>query len=150
MTNRSTALGLAALVVAVDQLTKAWAVNTLDGAPITVIDGFLRFVLHFNPGAAFSLFQNSGVVLAVVGFVIVGALIVMIGTVDRRYEAVALGIVLGGALGNLVDRVARGDGAFDGKVVDFIALWKIPTFNVADAAINVGIGLILLLALRKQ
>lgn len=150
MTPRSQALAVAAAIVIADQLSKAWAVKELTDGPIDVIDGFLRFVLHFNPGAAFSLFQNSGVALALVGFVIVGALIVMIGTVERGYEAVAMGIVLGGALGNLIDRVARGDGAFDGKVVDFIDLWKIPTFNVADAAINVGIGLILLYALKHD
>lgn len=150
MTHRSQALSVAAAVVITDQLSKAWALNALADGPIDVIDGFLRFVLHFNPGAAFSLFQNSGVALALIGFVIVGALIVMIGTVERRYEAVAMGIVLGGALGNLIDRVARSDGAFDGKVVDFIDLWRIPTFNVADAAINVGIGLILLYALKND
>ena len=147
---RAISLSIAAAVVVADQISKVWATRALDEGPIIVIDGFLRFVLHFNPGAAFSSFQNSGVAIAVVGFVIVGVLIVALGTIERRYDAVALGIVLGGAMGNLIDRVVRGEGNFDGKVVDFIDLWRIPTFNVADAAINIGIVVILLGAFRRE
>lgn len=150
MTHRKIALSIASVVVALDQITKVWAVSALEDGPIDVIDGMLRFVLHFNPGAAFSSFQNSGVAIAIIGFVIVGAMVVIVGNAERRYDAIALGIVLGGALGNLVDRVVRGDGAFDGKVVDFIDLWRIPTFNLADMAINIGIVLVLAGAFRRD
>lgn len=149
MTHRTIALVIASVVVALDQITKVWAVAALDEGPIEVIGGVLRFVLHFNPGAAFSSFQNSGVAIAIIGFVVVGAMIIVLGSAERRYDAVALGIVLGGAIGNLVDRVVRGDGTFDGKVVDFIDLWRIPTFNVADMAINIGIVLVLAGAFRR-
>ncbi len=68
------------------------------------------------------------------------------GKVERRREVAALALVLGGALGNLIDRIFRGDGLLDGGVVDFIDLSFFPAFNVADSAITIGAGLALLYA----
>ena len=74
----------------------------------------------------------------------------LLGESSRRVEAVALGMVLGGAIGNLVDRVFRGDGLLDGAVVDFIDFSFFPTFNVADAAINIGVALLLIATFVKR
>jgi signal peptidase II len=70
---------------------------------------------------------------------------------DRgRLETVALGLVLGGALGNLIDRFARGPGVIDGPVIDWIELWIIPTFNIADASVTVAVALLLINAWRTK
>jgi signal peptidase II len=74
---------------------------------------------------------------------VVGLLLYVLGRSSRRVEVFALGLILGGALGNLGDRVFRGDGFLDGAVVDWIDWWFIPTFNVADMALNIGVALML-------
>lgn len=138
------------VVVSVDQLTKWWASIALDDGPMGVIDGFFRFRLIFNTGASFSLFSGGGQVLAVIAFGVVGLIVYMLGDAGRRLEAVALGLVLGGAVGNLVDRVFRGSGLLDGAVVDFIDFSFFATFNVADIAINVGVALLFVAAFWKH
>ncbi|HSJ70442.1 MAG TPA: signal peptidase II [Acidimicrobiia bacterium] len=137
---------MAGAVVIVDQVTKWWAVNELEDGPIVLIDGFLQLRLLFNTGASFSILSNAGPILAIVAFGVVGLIIYILGDASRRVEAVALGLVLGGAIGNLLDRVLRGDGFLDGAVVDFIDFSFFATFNVADAAINVGVALLLFAA----
>jgi signal peptidase II len=126
--------GIAALVVAADQLTKQWALDRLAHGPIHVI-GPLDFELSFNTGASFSLFTGATVWLALAATVLVAVLAVLLWRSPTRGRAGALGLVLGGALGNLVDRALRGH---HGAVVDFIALHVWPTFNVADSCIVVG------------
>jgi signal peptidase II len=127
----------AAVVYVLDRVTKLWAEDRLPGDPIEVIPGAITFRFATNPGGAFSLGQD--VPWFFVGAsVIVSALIVV--TAFRHTSvvtAMALGLVLGGALGNLTDRFARGTG-FSGRVVDFIDLQVWPVFNVADSAIVVG------------
>lgn len=137
---------VAAGVIAVDQLTKWWAVNDLADGPIVLIEDFLQLRLTFNTGASFSLFSNAGPILAIVAAGVVVLIVYVLRDAARRTEAVALGLVLGGALGNLIDRVFRGDGMLDGAVVDFIDFSFFATFNVADVAINVGVGLLLIAA----
>lgn len=127
-----------------DQATKWWALQALVDGPIVLIDDFLQLRLLFNTGASFSILTNAGPILAVVAFGVVGLIIWLLGEASRRVEAVALGLVLGGAIGNLLDRVFRGDGLLDGAVVDFIDFSFFATFNVADAAINIGVGLLLI------
>ena len=143
---RNLAFVVAAGVVAVDQLTKWWAVNELADAPVVLIEDFLQLRLTYNTAATFSLFSNAGPILAIVAFGVVGLIIYILGEAGRRVEAVALGLVLGGAVGNLIDRLARGDGLLDGAVVDFIDFSFFATFNVADAAINIGVALLLIAA----
>lgn len=141
------ALLIAAGVVLVDQLTKLIAERNLD-APVVVIDGLLRFRLTRNDGAAFSLFQGGGQIVAVIAVAISVWLVVLLRRTERWPERVALSLILGGAVGNLVDRVTRSRGSLaDGAVVDFIDLWVIPTFNVADMAITMGAVLLVLLAM---
>ena len=144
MSDRLIALAVAAGVLIVDQITKAWAVEDLADRTIVIIDGFLKLVLVMNPGGAFSSFQNSGAVLGVAAVIVAFVIFYMVGSVRRRSDVIALGLILGGALGNLADRIARGDGFLDGEVVDCIDWWWIPTFNVADASIFCGVVLLLL------
>ena len=138
------ALGLATAVVVLDAVTKRWAAIELQDNPIVIIDGFLELTYTENAGAAFGLFNNGGPVLGVAAIVVTAGL-VWILRVDRPgIELVAFGLILGGAIGNLTNRIARGDGFLDGKVIDWVNLWWIPTFNVADAAITVAVGLLLI------
>jgi signal peptidase II len=127
----------AGLVFALDRLTKVWAEERLPGHPIEVIPGVLTFRFATNPGGAFSLGQDVPWFFAT-ATVVVSVLIV--ATAFRHTSpvtAIGLGLVLGGALGNLTDRVTRGEG-FSGHVVDFIDLQIWPVFNIADAAIVTG------------
>ena len=135
---------MAAGVIALDQLTKWWALQALADGPIVLIEDFLQLRLLFNTGASFSILTNAGPILAIVAFGVVGLIVWLLGEASRSIEAVALGLVLGGAIGNLLDRVFRGDGFLDGAVVDFIDFSFFATFNVADAAINIGVALLLI------
>ncbi len=146
---RLTALGIAAAVVAVDQLTKVWARSALDDSIIELIPGFLRLALAENSGAAFGFFKGGGEIIAVFAVVAVGVIFFAFRAVDHRADLIGLGLVLGGAVGNLVDRFTRGAGLLDGRVTDWIDLWFIPNFNIADASITIGVALLLLGALRK-
>ena len=133
----SLAAAAAGTVVALDQLTKAWAVSALDGGRTIDLVWTLRLKLTFNEGAAFSVGGGNGGLLALAGLLIVGVVYRSVLRWPGRLPPVALGLVLGGAIGNLVDRVAR-----DGAVVDFIDLQWWPVFNVADMAICVGVVLL--------
>jgi signal peptidase II len=141
---------VAGVVVIVDQVTKWWALKELADGPIVLIEDFLQLRLLFNTGASFSILSNAGPVLAIVAFGVIGLIVYILGEASRRVEAVALGLVLGGAVGNLLDRVFRGDGLLDGAVVDFIDFSFFATFNVADAAINVGVVLLLIAAFVRR
>ncbi|MGI9529882.1 MAG: signal peptidase II [Acidimicrobiia bacterium] len=143
LNNRLTAFAVAAVVVVVDQITKWWAVNELADGPIVVIDDFFQLRLTFNTGASFSILANSGPLIAVVVFGVIGLIIFVLGDASKKLEAVALGLVVGGAVGNLLDRLFRGDGLLDGAVVDFIDFSFFATFNVADACVTIGVVLLL-------
>ena len=133
------------IVFAADQLTKNWARDSLAGeAPLQVIGSWLQLTYTKNPGAAFSIFTGSGRTIGLIAIGVVVFLLFLIGKSTRRSEAIGLGLILGGALGNLADRIFRADGFLDGSVVDWIDWWFIPTFNVADAALNVGVAVLLL------
>jgi len=127
-------VSIAALVVLVDQLTKWWAVDRLDTGPIHVI-WTLDLELNRNTGSAFSLFQGDAAVLVVIAVVLVTVLLVLVYRSASMSRAAIFGLIIGGAVGNLSDRLFRGD---HGAVVDFIDFHFWPTFNVADASIVVG------------
>lgn len=133
-----------AVVVLVDQLTKWWALTRLASGPIHLI-GTLDLALSRNTGASFSLFQGKAFLLVPVAVVLVAVLGVMVWRAPTTGRAAILGLIIGGALGNLCDRLFRSD---HGAVVDFIALHFWPTFNVADACIVVGC-LLLLVSLAR-
>ena len=139
-----TFFGVAALVVVLDQLTKQWALSALADGPIDLI-GSLRLNLVFNDRAAFSLGFGNTTAIALVGVSLVVVLVVMGVRAEQRGWALGLGVILGGALGNLSDRAFRaGDGFLGGRVVDMVDLQWWPVFNVADVALWVGIGVLLI------
>lgn len=142
-------LGIGAAVVAVDQLTKWWAVSELADGPIDVV-WTLRFFLHFNTGAAFSTGEGFGPVL---GIVIIGVIVAMFRWRDRVPAGapfVAYGCIFGGAIGNLLDRLFRDEGFLRGGVVDFIDFQWYPIFNVADMAVVCGGIALFLLTWRME
>jgi signal peptidase II len=131
-------LGVAAAVLAADQLTKWWAVGTLDTRTIDVV-WTLRLHLVINYGSAFSVARGRGAVISLLALAVVAVLLRSGRYATRPGTAVAIGLVAGGALGNLIDRAFRaGDGFLGGGVVDFIDFQWWPVFNLADAAIVVG------------
>jgi signal peptidase II len=150
VSTRSLALSVGAAVLLADQLTKWWAIEALSDGPVTVVDGFLSLRYVTNPGAAFGMLPGAGSIIALAAIAAVVFIVVVVRSVDLRGEAVALGLVMGGALGNLCDRVFRGGGLLDGEVVDFVDFDFFPAFNVADSAITIGALLALLLALRPE
>jgi signal peptidase II len=139
----------ALLAYALDRLTKVLAeVHLADRPPIELIPGVLQLNFTENPGGAFSLFTNAQWLFFGATIVISAVIVLASFRVTETLPAIALGLVLGGALGNLTDRLIRGEGLFDGRVVDFVDLHVWPVFNVADSAIVVGAGLMLLASFR--
>jgi signal peptidase II len=128
------AAAVAAAVVVVDQVTKTWAVHRLSHGEIHVV-WKLDLELTYNSGASFGLARGWAPVIAAVAVAVVMVLLASVRHVRSDALTVALGLVIGGALGNLADRVFRGH---HGAVVDFIALHFWPTFNVADSCVVVG------------
>lgn len=139
-------LGAAAAVLALDQITKQLALAALADGDYEVIPGILWFRLAFNSGGAFGILQGVPEFFLVATALVVVVILVWAHRLEDRRLAVPLGILLGGGLGNVADRLFRG---FDGRVVDFIDLRWWPTFNVADMAIVSGIALTLLLSARS-
>jgi signal peptidase II len=139
---------VAAVVLVVDQLTKRWALETLDTRTID-LPWTLRLNLTLNRGAAFGLGSRYAPLIALAAVCVV---VVVLGTtrgLDSRWPRLGVGLVLGGALGNLTDRLFReGTGFLGGAVVDFVDLQWWPVFNVADAAVCVGAVLLVLTAAR--
>ena len=135
-------LAVAAGVVVVDQLTKVWAVSALSDGPVHVVGSLLQLRLTRNPGGAFSLLTNLTPVLAVLAVVMAAYIVRTTRRTTDVVMAFSLALVLGGAVGNLVDRLVRSPGFLRGEVVDFLKVPHWPTFNVADSAITVGVILI--------
>ena len=141
-------LGLAAVLVGIDQATKWIAVNALAfGERVPVIPGFFDFTLVYNRGAAFSFLAGAGgwqrwffTGIGIVAAVFIVWMLARHGS--QRLFALALSLILGGAIGNVIDRV------WQGKVTDFVLLywrdWHWPAFNVADMAITCGAALLIL------
>ncbi|MFI6411147.1 MULTISPECIES: signal peptidase II [unclassified Streptomyces] len=116
--------------------------------PIVVIDGLLKFEAVRNPGAAFGIGEAFTVVFTVIAAAVI---VVIIRLARKLYSlpwAIALGLLLGGALGNLTDRIFRAPGVFEGAVVDFIAPAHFAVFNLADSAIVCGGFLIVILSFK--
>jgi len=144
---------LALTVLVLDQLSKLWALNELATSRIDIIPGFFEFVLVQNFGVAFGMLNEVGsgwkdYFLITVAIVAVLVLTYMLYRCQRILEAITFSLVIGGAIGNVIDRIRLG------WVVDFIHVhWhdlSWPVFNIADSAISVGICLILLDNLRRD
>jgi signal peptidase II len=136
-------IAVAVAVVIVDQLTKWWAVRTLDDRDIDVF-WTLRLHLSYNTGMAFSQGQNLGPLIGVVALVIVVVLLLSVRRTSSRLSEVVVGLIIGGAIGNIVDRLIREPYWLRGGVVDFIDFQWFPIFNVADMAITIGGALLIL------
>ncbi|WP_082812488.1 signal peptidase II [Cellulomonas timonensis] len=140
-------LTLAVLVL--DQATKAWVLVTLvEGEPVPVLGDLLSLRLLFNPGAALSIATGMTWVLTIIATAVVVYVVRASRRIGSTGWAIALGLLLGGALGNLGDRIFRAPGFARGHVVDFIAYGDLFVGNIADIAIVVAAGLIMLLAFR--
>lgn len=148
-------LGALLVVLAIDQLTKRWALERLApaiiGGPREIIEvlGPLRFNLAFNTGASFSMGSDSGAIIGLVAIGIVVVLALVARKVESKVQLVLIGIIMGGALGNIIDRLTRvgevdpftgevASGFMSGAVIDFIDVQFWPIWNVADMAVVVG------------
>jgi signal peptidase II len=148
---------VAAIALAADQLSKLWARAALpvdqrgNGIPITVIEGYWDWVLEYNTGSAFSLISGGSaarIILAIIAAVALGVIGYLVRSArdDQRGLVLALGLMAGGAVGNLIDRIALG------RVTDFV-LWHVgdvywPVFNVADVCLVVAVPLFLFFGYR--
>jgi len=139
----------AVAVVILDQATKAWAVRGLDDGPI---DGPLGSSLRliYNTGSAFSLGTGFGQLLGVIAIAVAFSLFWVVSRIHHRVVVLGLGLIQGGAVGNVIDRLFReGDGVLGGPVIDFLeagSWW--PVFNFADVAIVIGGALVVLYGAR--
>lgn len=140
----------ALVVIAIDHATKWWALGALDDRNIDLV-WKLRFNLVHNAGAAFGLGSKYAPVLALIALAVVLVLFRQGAGFETRLAQVAIGLVLGGAIGNLLDRLFRdGNGFLGGRVVDFIDVQFWPVWNVADMGILFGAIILALTAGREQ
>ena len=138
-------MAIALAVIVLDQLTKHWAVTSLGTDREIDLFWTLRLNLAFNNGMAFGQGQGFGPVIAVIATIVIVYLLVSLQTEASPMGTIGMGLLIGGAAGNLIDRLFRGDDGFlQGGVVDFIDLQWFPIFNIADIAINVGAALLIL------
>ena len=140
-------VGAVVLVVALDQLTKFLVRENMSLGQSVPSDGFFRLTYYENTGTIFGLFPSATVILTIVSFLAIGFLIYFFRT--QRSPGlvirIAIGILLGGAVGNLIDRLTRGDTIGTGGVTDFVDVGRWPIFNIADASITVGIFLLIVM-----
>ena len=141
---------VAAIAVVIDQITKQWAVSHLSDGHVDHVIWTLQFNLSFNSGMAFGRAQGWGPVIAVAATVIIVGFVLTLRRTDSRMSIMAVGLIIGGALGNLIDRIFRNDAWLRGRVVDFIDFQWFPIFNIADICINVGGVLLVLSFLRSS
>ncbi|MCQ9342300.1 signal peptidase II [Corynebacterium kozikiae] len=151
--NRSFSVVAAMIVVlaAVDQASKAIALRVLaDGQAREFIGSLLQFRLTFNPGAAFSFGEGSTWLFTTIQLVAVVAALWFSRKVSYTPQVVALGMIAGGAAGNLIDRLVREPGFYHGHVVDFLWLRGFAIFNIADIAITCGVALFVVSDFLKE
>ena len=131
-------IGAAVAILVLDILTKGWAVSALsDGRDIHIF-WTLHFALTHNEGMAFSTGTNIGPFIGMLAIVVIAILVATMRKQSNAMSLVATGCIVGGATGNVLDRVFRGTGFMNGAVVDFIDLRWWPVFNVADIGIVCG------------
>jgi signal peptidase II len=143
--------GTVAVVLAIDLLTKQLALTNLsDGSQVRLLGGALWFDLTRNSGAAFSIGAGFTWVFPLVAIVVMTAILYLSRRLRSMPWALSLGLILGGALGNFVDRLFRAPGPLQGHVVDFISVFgpageRFPIFNAADSSLFCGVVLAILL-----
>lgn len=137
------------LTLLVDQATKVWALQGLDdGRVIPLVGDLLSLRLVFNSGAAFSIGASMTWLMTLVALAVTLAILVVLPRVRSRYWALALGLLLGGSVGNLIDRFFREPGPLRGHVIDFIDYGGLFVGNLADIAIVAAAGVLLWLVFR--
>lgn len=136
-----------AAVIGLDQLTKDLALRYLSDAPIDLIEGALTLRLSYNSGGAFGILQGVPGFFLIATVVVAVTIVVWARNIERPSWGLCLGMVLGGGLGNVIDRVFRDTG---GRVVDFIDLHVWPIFNIADSFIVIGVAILLVLSARAD
>lgn len=141
---------LAVVWVVIDQLTKDWAVGSLADGRARHVVWTLQWNLSFNSGMAFSKGQGIGPIIGLAALVVVVVIATSVRHSTSRVVDVAAALVMGGAIGNLIDRLFRGDGWLHGSVIDFIDFQWFPIFNVADIGVNVGGALFILWSLFSR
>jgi signal peptidase II len=142
--------GVAGAAFALDRLSKAWVESTLaHRGPIDVIPGVLRLTYTTNSGGAFGLGRSAPWLFAAATILVSIAIVVASFRLPRLGVAIALGMILGGALGNLADRALHGPG-LSGHVTDFIDFRIWPVFNLADSAIVIGAVLLAIVTSRRD
>jgi len=142
-------VAVAVAVLALDIATKLIVVATLTRrTPIRLLDGFLHLRVDRNPGAAFSFAPSLTILFSVIAITVIVVILRSSKRIRSTPWAVTLGLLLGGATGNLVDRIFRYPGLFRGWVVDWIQIPHWPVFNLADSAIVCGGILAVLLSVR--
>lgn len=142
-------LTTALIVILFDLATKIWAVARLENqSDIEVIGEFLKFSFVRNPGAAFSFGTSVTWVFTLIAIAVTIAILLISKNVTNRPWAIALGGLLGGAVGNLIDRIFRSPEVFQGHVVDFIAVPNYPMFNISDSAVVISAIAMVVLSFR--
>ncbi|WP_291313116.1 signal peptidase II [Corynebacterium sp. UBA2622] len=132
-------------IAAADQAVKQLVLSTLQpGEPVAVVGSWFRLLLLFNPGAAFSMGQGTTWLFTTIQLAFVVGALVAAPRITHPWEAAGLALIAGGALGNLTDRLVRPPGFWFGHVVDYISVGRFAVFNLADAAITVGVAVFIL------
>ena len=139
---------LALLIWSIDFLTKNWAVQNLTGASKEVIGTFLQVTLHKNPGAAFSFATGFTIIFTSISIAVLLFILLFSPRIVSAWWAVVAGLVLGGVLGNLSDRIFLEPSFLYGHVIDWIELPNWPIFNIADSAIVVSSFIAFVLTVR--
>lgn len=142
--------GLAVLVVAADQASKAIAIANLDpNSFYPFIGDLVRFYLVYNDSAAFSLSLGATAIFTVISTLATAALVFFAFRIETKSWAIMAGVVLGGVVGNLIDRLFRAPGFGSGHVVDFLSIpFNFPIFNVADMAISITAVFVVIRVMR--
>jgi len=133
----------------VDFVTKAWALSSLSSEHRHIIGRFLQFTLVKNSGAAFSFAAGYSILFTAIALVVVITVTYFSPRITSQGWNIALGLLLGGVLGNLTDRIFRSPGFFNGHVIDWIQFPQWPVFNLADSAITVAALIAFILSLRN-
>jgi signal peptidase II len=145
-----TLFGVAWFVWILDLATKIWAVSALSNKPdIKVLGSFFKLTLVRNSGAAFSFAEGATIFLTIFGLFVLGAIFYFSPRITSKGWAVVLGLVMGGILGNLVDRIFREPGVLRGHVIDWMQLPYWPIFNIADSAIVIAALISMVLTARN-
>lgn len=140
---------LALIIWAIDFLTKNWAIENLSSSSRQVIGSFLQLTLLRNPGAAFSMATGFTIVFTSISIAVVIFIARYATRITSSGWAYVAGLVLGGVLGNLTDRIFREPGFLYGHVIDWIELPHWPIFNVADSSIFIAAGIAILLTIKN-